>query len=73
MNAVMTRHGDFFITYADLGIVDVKKGDTLIQNQKIGDLFCDDNDCEIEIILSDTKVSYIDPYIWLQKRKNSLQ
>jgi len=71
--AAMTRYGDYFITYSQLGVVYVKKGDTLTQGQKIGDLFCEDDDCEIEIILSDTNVKLIDPYIWFKKEEHSLQ
>jgi hypothetical protein len=63
--ALMTRFGNYFITYAGLNTPTFKKGAFIKAGQIISGLYkYDSADYKLEVIISSTKIKRIDPYNW---------
>jgi hypothetical protein len=63
--AVVTRFGDYYITYYPLTKTKLKKGDTIINGQPLAKISSADNAREINILMS-KNTKFIDPYKWFK-------
>jgi septal ring factor EnvC (AmiA/AmiB activator) len=65
---VIVRHGKYLSVYANIVNVKVKKGDKVVTNQEIGEVYSDpgdNNNCVIKFMIFESK--YLDPELWISK------
>ncbi len=65
---VIIRHGKYFTIYANLVNLRVKKGDKVIANQELGEVYTDEenNSTVLKFMIFETK--YQDPELWIVKK-----
>jgi septal ring factor EnvC (AmiA/AmiB activator) len=65
---VIIRHGKYFTIYANLVNLKVKKGDKVIANQELGEVYTDEenNSTVLKFMIFETK--YQDPELWIVKK-----
>ena len=65
---VIIRHGKYFTIYANLVNLKVKKGDKVIANQELGEVYTDElnNSTMLKFMIFETK--YQDPELWIVKK-----